>query len=256
MSMIQTAIQRMQSGQWKAAITILNEVPPSFQSYNLLGIAHQMSQNWSGAKTAWAQALRCNPDSEDVRLNLGIACVATGEQAEAEVHWLHILKSNPHHVQSLINLGLLYREAQRNQEAHDCWQRALDAIPDQPKIIEWLADVKGVLGKEAMTLGRVNEAGVLLQKAVSMDPIYGMLWGYLSEWHLQKEEFSEALQACTKACELEPNNPSFFEMRGSIHRRMGNSETALQMYRMAIDLGTEEESTLKMVAELEGENKG
>ena len=256
MSMIQTAIQHMQSGQWKEAVAILREAPPSFQSCNLLGIAHQMSQNWSGAKAAWSQALHYHPDSEDVRLNLGIACVAIGLQNEAEIHWLHIVKSNPEHVQSLINLGLLYRETGRNQEAHDCWQGALDAFPEQPKVIEWLADVKGVLGKEAMTLGRLNEAGDLLKKAISMDPIYPMLWGYLSEWYIQKGELTQALQACTKACELEPNNPSFFEMRGSIHRRIGNSETALQMYRMAIDLGTEEESTLKMVAELEGESKG
>ena len=95
----------------------------------------------------------------------------------------------------MINLGLLYREAERNQEAHDCWQQALDAIPDQPKIIEWLADVKGVLGKEAMTLGRIDEAGDLLQKAVSMDPIYGMLWGYLSEWYLPEKSYLKHLIA-------------------------------------------------------------
>ncbi len=247
---IQRAIQHMQSGQWQQAIVVLHEVPQSFQSCNFLGIAYQMSQNWSGAKQAWEQALHYNPDSEDVRLNLGIACIAIGEKSAAELHWLHILKFNAHHVQSLINLGLLYREQERNQQAHDCWQKALDSTPNQSKIIEWLADVKGILGKEALTLGKVKEAEILLKKAVSMDPTYSVLWGTLSEWHLHTGDLSEALKACTKAIDLEPQDPNLLNLNGNIYRMMGENEMALKMYREAIKYDGRNELILNSIAEL------
>ena len=255
MSTIQRAIEHMQSGQWQRAIVALYEVPESFQSCNLLGIAHQMSQNWSGARQSWKQALRYNPNSEDVRLNLGIACVAIGEKSEAEVHWLHILSSNPYHVQSLINLGLLYREQKRNQEAHDCWQKALESVPDQPKIVEWIADVKGVLGREALALGNLDDAEVLLKKAVSMDPSYAMLWGYLSEWHFHIGNFSEAQKTCDTAIGLHPDNPSFFHISGNIHREMGDEVMALQMYREAVKCGGKDASLLKDIADLTSKDR-
>ena len=256
MSIIQRAIQHMQSGQWDEAIAILQEASPSFQSYNFLGIACQMSQDWFGAKRAWSKALHYDPHSQDVRLNIGIACVATGDKVEAEEHWTHILKSNPYHVQSLINLGLLYREQERKQQAHDCWQIALEALPDQPKIIEWLADVKGVLGRELLRLAKVDEAEDLLKTAVSMDPIHSMLWGYLSELYIEKGDFSEALQACTKACQLDPENHSFCHMKGNIHRMMGDNQAALQLYKMAVELGGKEEALLRLITQLTLEAKG
>ena len=255
MSTIQRAIEYMQSGQWQRAIVALHEVPESFQSCNFLGIAHQMSQDWSGARQSWKKALRYNPNSEDVRLNLGIACVAIGEKSEAEVHWLHILQSNPYHVQSLINLGLLYREQERNQQAHDCWQNALESVPDQPKLVEWLADVKGVLGREALASGNVDDAEVLLKKAVSMDPGYAVLWGYLSEWHFHTGNFSEAHRTCVTAMELAPENPSFFHISGNIHREMGDGAMALHMYREALKLGQVDPSIRKSIADLTREHR-
>ena len=256
MSTIQRAIQYMQTGQWQQAIGVLHEVPESFQSCNFLGIAYQMSQNWSGAKQAWDRALHYNPDSEDVRLNLGIACVASGEKFAAEMHWSHILKSNAYHVQSLINLGLLYREQERNQEAHDCWQKALESVPEQPKIIEWLADVKGILGKEALGLGKVDEAESLLKKAVSMDPTYSILWGYLAEWCLHEGDISEALKACKKGIDLEPENPQLLVLSGHIYRKMGEGEQALKMYREAIKYDGRNELILNSIAELTSRERG
>ena len=68
---------------------------------------------------AWREALRCKPDSVDIKLNLGIANIALGNESDAESFWLSILNTDPNHIQTLINLGLFYRERDRNQEAHD-----------------------------------------------------------------------------------------------------------------------------------------
>ena len=152
-----------------------------------------MNRNWKGARLAWETALQFEPSAEEVLLNLGIACIATEDKMSAEKYWLAIVRQNTEHVQSLINLGLLYRELGQNQKAHDNWEQALSCVPDQPKVVEWLADVKGVLGYCHLQQGNVSEAERLLRMAIAMDASHSMLWGYLSEVLLEKSDCTHAL---------------------------------------------------------------
>lgn len=168
-----------------------------------------MLQDWDGAVVAWSKALIYNPSSEDVRLNLGIAFMAIGSKDDAERQWLRILEANPSHVQSLINLGLMYREQNNNQSAHDYWERALKVLPTHPKVIEWLADVKGVVGFELFERGQIEAATPLLHQAVSMDPTHGLLWWALSKLHIHNQEYASAFTACQKAVVLEPVNEEY-----------------------------------------------
>ena len=229
MANINMVIQKLQSGHWIEAITILSEMPDSFQVCNYLGIAHQMNRNWKGARLAWEKALLFQPNAEDVLLNLGIACIATEDKVSAERYWLNIVDINPEHVQSLINLGLLYREQEQNQKAHDYWEQALSCVPDQPKIIEWLADVKGVLGYRYLQEGNVLEAERLVRLAISMDDSHSMLWGYLSEILLQKNEYQQALIAVKQATELEPHNTAYYHLLSVIYQEMGDEQSAGEM---------------------------
>lgn len=249
---LEKAVAELQNGQWSQAIEILKQLPRSFQVCNIQGVAHQMSQDWFGAVSAWEEALRFNPQSEDVRLQLGIANVALGNKERAEGYWLAILEGNAHHVQSLINLGILYREQERNMEAHGVWERALEILPTHPKVIEWLADVKGAIGSGLVALGKISNAESYLKNAVSLDPTYSILWGYLSEWHFRKGEYPEALVTCQKAVELEPDNSTFYHTLGNVYRMMEEDEKALEQYRQAISLGGKHISTIRAVAELEG----
>lgn len=177
-----------------------------------------MMQDWDGAVSSWLNALTYNPSSEDVRLNLGIAFMAIGNKKDAEEQWLTILENNPVHVQSLINLGLMYREQNKNQSAHDNWERALKILPTHPKVIEWLADVKGVVGFELFRSGQIEEATPLLHQAVSMDPTHGLLWWFLSTLHIHNQEYSKALDACQKAVGLESDNEDYIHTLLKIER--------------------------------------
>ena len=230
------AIELLQRGDWDGAISILQKLSANFQTCNLLGVAHQMQQDWEGAALAWERALSFDPSAEDARLNVGIACVAIGDKKRAEKHWNFLLEQNPQHVQALINLGILYREQERNILAHDSWKRALKILPTHPKVIEWLADVKGALGIGYVALGDHEKAESLLKEAVVMDPEYAILWGYLSEWHLYKKEYPEALVACQKAIDLDEANPTFYHTLGNVYRMMEREDEALVAYRKASEL--------------------
>ena len=229
MSDVQSAIQKLQSGHWIDAIDILSELPDSFPVCNYLGIAHQMNRNWKGARLAWEKALQFDSNAEDVLLNLGIACIATEDKVSAEKYWLNIVEQNPAHVQSLINLGLLYREQEQNQKAHDYWEKALSCVPNQPKIVEWIADVKGVLGYRYLQQGNILEAERLLRTAIAMDASHAMLWAYLSEVLLEKSDYTDALTAAKKATELEPQNATYYHLIAVVYQRIGDEKSAMAM---------------------------
>lgn len=233
MSHVEIAIQRMQRGDFNAAIELLSKAEASFQTCNLLGIAHQMNRDWAGARRAWDDALTFVSDAMDVRLNLGIACVAMGDKLAAEKNWLQILEVDSSHVQSLINLGLLYREEELNEKAHDCWKRALDSQPDLPKVVEWLADVKGVIGYVHLENGDLERAANLLHEAVGLDASHSMLWGYLAELYFQKVDIEAGIAAGHKAIELEPDNPNFYQMMVKLYRSEGKETEALNMLKKA-----------------------
>ena len=253
----QKGLSALQKGDFYAAEQFFIEAtqiePDGFNHWNLLGVTYQLQKSWSKCYASWKQALHCKPDCIDTKLNLGIACIASSRPKEAEEVWLDILMTNPKHVQSLINLGLFYRERARNQMAHDMWQRAFDEMPDNAKVQEWLADVKGVLGMVAVASRKFDEAALLLKRAVMLDPEYAVLWGYLSELHFQKKEFKEAFATCSKALNIEPNNSNFHHTMGNILRMTGQDTEALKAYEKSRELGSRHPATYRAIAELKGE---
>ena len=246
----QQAIHLVQKGELQQAKILLSALPLEFHTANLLGVVGQLLQDWSGAYSAWVQASTLQPNNLDVRLNLGVACMALGQKEEAAFWWGSILELECNHPQSLINLGLFHRERQENQQAHHYWERALDLLPGNANVREWLADVKGVLGSGLLSLGRMVEAEPLLKEAVELDPTYSILWGYLSRWHFQQHEYEVALETCNRAIQLEQDNNEFFRMRGDIQRALKDEMGALESYQYAIQLGDNEVLTQRAIAEL------
>lgn len=250
----QEGLKNLQNGVFPLAKEMFQkatkEMPNQFDSWNLLGLTCQFQKDWAGCEAAWQEALRCNPNSIDTKLNLGIAKIALQKSEDAEQLWLSIIKQDSNHIQSLINLGLFYRERERNKEAHSMWEKAHFLHPNNAKLKEWLADVKGILGMIFVASQMFEKAEPLLKEAVILDPTYAALWGYLSEWHFQKREFKEAFATCSKAINLEPENPLFHHTMGNILRMTDQTEQALIAYQKALDLGSRHPATYRAIAEL------
>ena len=224
----QEGIKALQGGVFPMAQEMFSkatkELPSRFEFWNLLGISHQFQKQWKQCDQAWREALRCKPDSVDIKLNLGIANIALGNESDAESFWLSILNTDPNHIQTLINLGLFYRERDRNQEAHDFWERGLELMPQNAKLKEWFADVKGALGWKYLSNESSDKAETLLKQAVILDPEYDVLWRYLAEWHLRKSEFNAAEKACTKGLTINPENEDLKRLLKTVLQMNGGTK--------------------------------
>ena len=250
----QNGIKALQGGNFPEAekefqtATVLN--PNKYESWNLLGLTYQFQKKWNQCIDVWKQALRCQPDSTDTLLNLGVACIAAERPKVAEQYWNRILEIDPDNVRCLINLGLFYREREVNQKAHDMWARACTLMPENAKVQEWLADVKGLLGMQKIIHQQFDEAEELLIDAVSLDPEYAVLWGYLSELHFQKQEYKKAFATCSKGLNIEPENSTLHHTMGNILRMTHQEDQALIAYQKALDYGSKHPATYRAIAEL------
>ena len=90
--------------------------------------------------------------------------------------------------------------------------------------------------QELSNLARHEEALQALTKATDLDPADPLFWRERGVvlWNLGRHE--EALQALTKATDLDPADPLFWRERGVVLWNLGRHEEALQAYTKATEV--------------------
>jgi tetratricopeptide (TPR) repeat protein len=97
--------------------------------------------------TLFADAVKKNPTSEMVRVNLGLPLLAMKKYDEAELQFLEALKYNPKHYISHINLGIIYGSKGEYQKALNIFKKADTLDPDNPYTYFNLAITYGSIGQ-------------------------------------------------------------------------------------------------------------
>ena len=117
------------------------------------------------ALQALSEALKINPNDEDVHYDLGLVLTRLGRTAEAIEQYQQSLKIFPRYVEAHNNLGNLLMRAGRNDEAIQHFEQALQIMPD-------FASAHNNLGTALERAGRTNEATLHFERAIQIDPDY------------------------------------------------------------------------------------
>ena len=110
-------------------------------------------------------ALRLEPDDEDVHYNLGIALSRLGRHEEALEHYHEAIRLFPDYVEAHNNMGNLLQQLGRFDEAIDHFRSAVKIMPDFA--VGWNS-----LGTASQHFGQPAEAAKCFKKAVEIDPDY------------------------------------------------------------------------------------
>ena len=96
-------------------------------------------------------------------------------------------------------------------------------------------------GIEAFKKRRFQEAATNLEQATQEDGRDPQAWYYLAQVYGQRTSWlSKGLAAASKACELEPSNPTYLKQAGMMAAQAGMSGQALKYYRDALTYGGED----------------
>jgi tetratricopeptide (TPR) repeat protein len=119
--------------------------------------------DYASAAAGFQRALRADPDSVPLRINLAYSLMMLGEPEAARDHFRRVVELDPQQYVAHYNLGLLAARAGRDDEAIAAFRAALRANPDYARAHVALADA-------LMRAGEFEAAARHHRAAITLDP--------------------------------------------------------------------------------------
>ena len=95
------------------------------------------------------------------------------------------------------------------------------------------------LAQEAAQLARFEQFELAIPRAklaVQLEPKNDKVWFLLSELHVQRKDFPEAIASLTQAQKLNPNNPDILFALGSANFQQKNYQLSVKYYQSGLKL--------------------
>jgi predicted O-linked N-acetylglucosamine transferase (SPINDLY family) len=146
----------------------------------------------------------------------------------AQKLYTQILERDPKHAHALHSLGAIAYARGRHAEATDLFQRAVALRPDEIIFCHGLAQALRT------DPARINEAIVLLRKALSINPEFLGAWQALAEIHYARNDTDEAARAIRKVAELQSKNAQSYNQQGITLARENRLAEAIGAFKAGI----------------------
>ena len=198
-------------------------------------------RRYEDAIGAHERAIRLKPDYADAHNNLGMVLLRCGRILDAAASFDHALSLQPRHLPALVGKAV----ASLRLRHLDAAQRALDAaLAIDPRAPEPLLH----RGQLRMALGKFDEAEADFDAALAIDPVLESAWEGKANNSLLMNRMAQAIHACQKLLEINPESEFAFGWLGSCHAAQGDLATALQLFDRALLLRPDfEEVMLKKI---------
>ncbi|MGB6436395.1 MAG: tetratricopeptide repeat protein [Bradyrhizobium sp.] len=198
------------------ALTNLGNVLMRLRRYELAVEAHE-------------RAIRLKPDYADAYNNRGMALLLLGRHATADASFDRALSLQPRHLAALVGKAMVSMCLRHLDAA----QRALDAASAiNPHVPEALVH----RGRLKMVLGKFDEAEADFDAALAIDPALESAWESKAHHGLLTSKVAQAIHACHKVLESNPDSEVAIGFLGSCHAAQGDMATALQLFDRALVL--------------------
>jgi Tfp pilus assembly protein PilF len=168
-----------------------------------LGLAYSARSQWKDAIAAFHKALELNPYYVDVRNDLGMALVGSGDREGGKKEFLAAYSdpTNPTPEISARNLGQAYLDEKNYVDAASWFQTSVNRNKDDPDPYLGLAD-------SLVGLGKVDEAVVQLEKGVAAIPGDPALLLALGQALYKAGRFGESRERLEEAVRKDPIGPA------------------------------------------------
>ena len=195
----------LRQGEYRAALQQLKKAENIYPSDHILqddlGLAYYHLNHQDEAIQHFKKALEIKPDYTPARNNLGNAYAQNKEWAKAleqyKIVTSDLLYGTPQF--PLSNMGKVYYQLQEYNLSEQYYLKALTTKPDFLQALYGLAETY-------IAMGRVPEAILKLERAVSLSPDSAGLHFELARAYALNQDYSKALGAYHKVVEIDPNS--------------------------------------------------
>ena len=196
-----------------------------------LGSLYAKRQDWSKAIACYQKALAVDPSLAPVYRNLAKALTQAGQSQKALVYWYQALRLEPKEVDAQQHLDV------GNQLlAQGKLEQAVvcyqQAISLQPDFREAYHRLGEVLVKQE----KLDKAISIYHHGLSQNDTDVVCWYQLGEIYKTQQEWDKVIECYQKLVKLQPNSPQVYNNFGKILLQLNQLEEAQQAFNQAIEL--------------------
>ena len=201
--------------------------PDQFDALFHRGILKAQSGLSQEALQLFNEALKINPRSAEVNLNLGNVLAETARPEEALVSYDNALAIRPEFAEALYCRGNALQTLKRHEEALASYDRALAIVPGR-------AEILGNRGNPLHDLKRYEEALASYDEAIAIMPGAALLHNNRGNTLRELKRLEEALASLDRALAIEPDYVDAMNNRGNTLQALQRYEEALASFELAL----------------------
>ncbi len=157
------ALDAYNRGEYRLAAELLDGCADHVDALVLLGICLAREQDFPAAFTAFAQALRLEPDSLLALFNRGVVYEQCARWEDAAADYRRVLELKPGHTGAANNLTNILKVHGRLDDAEDVCREALRHAPDNTELLISLGNVMAAAGE-------IGESLEFFRRAMTVSP--------------------------------------------------------------------------------------
>lgn len=238
--------------RYEEAIAIYDQIPGGSPLSMAIEIRKALNLNSldriDEAKALLERLIRDNPtDLKPIEALAGILRSRKSYEEAIEYYDKAIAlidKPQKRHWTYFYSRGTCYERIKKWPQAEADLKRALQLLPDQPLVLNYL-------GYSWIDQGRNLKQGMeLIEKAVALKPDDGYIVDSLGWAHFKLGQFKEAVRYLERAVELRPEDPVLNDHLGDALWRVGREREARFQWDQALSLKPEPEDAEKIAKKL------
>ena len=183
---------------------------------------------------ALKNATKLEPKNIEVYKNLGMIYLQQKKLKEAESIYKLIADIAPDNSQAHFFLASIYYELKDNSATEKELKFALKLKPDDHEVLNFLGYFYLEQDKN------IDQAGVMIRKALSFDPENGAYIDSLGWFYFKKGKFKDALVELEKAAAL-LSDPAIYDHLGDVFLKLGNRDSARLNWDKSLKLDSGQE---------------
>ena len=215
--------------------------PDNADGWGLLGAAQQQLQRWPAAIAALRKAVALRANDRDLRIQLGMAAMHSGDVALGREQFEWVLRVDPNHATAAASLGFIAQNSGDLGAAERYYRIACASAPDQP-------DVRHNLGTVLRLAGRLGEAHEQIGRARALAPRRFDIALSMAWICLDTGQYRAAVDHADAAIELAPRNAAAWLALGSAWRYLGAYKTAQKTLQQAAMLAPDDGAIARELA--------
>jgi len=176
------------------------------------------------ARELYLEAIGVEADCVEAIYNLGLSNKRLGHLEESLQAFKKLHRIIPKDPQVIYHIANLYDLLQDPQQAAKWFKILHGSVPSDPKVLARLGNLYNKEDDETQAFHNFSDSYTCYP--VNMEVI-----SWLGVWYVKSELYEDAIQFFERAAEIEPGEVKWQLMVASCFRRMGNLQSALDLYK-------------------------